>query len=61
MDYKQAFFSQLESMYLGVQIEDTQNLFNTDKIQKSGFINLLKIKSQYFIYRKALSCYQIKL
>lgn len=48
MDYKQAFFSQLESMYLGVQIEDTQNLFNTDKIQKSGFINLLKIKSQYF-------------
>lgn len=35
-------------MYLGVQIEDTQNLFNTDKIQKSGFINLLKIKSQYF-------------
>lgn len=46
MDYKQAFFSQLESMYLGVQIEDTQNLFNTDKIQKSGFINLLKIKSQ---------------
>lgn len=48
MDYKQAFFSQLESMYLGVQIEDTQNLFNTDKIQKNGFINLLKIKSQYF-------------
>ncbi|MCI6313175.1 MAG: site-specific DNA-methyltransferase [Helicobacter sp.] len=48
MDHKQAFFSQLESMYLGVQIEDTQNLFNTDKIQKSGFINLLKIKSQYF-------------
>ncbi|MCL9822693.1 site-specific DNA-methyltransferase [Helicobacter sp. 16470-15] len=48
MDYKQAFFSQLESMYLGAQIEDTQNLFNTDKIQKSGFINLLKIKSQYF-------------
>ena len=43
-----SFFSQLESMYLGVQIEDTQNLFNTDKIQKSGFINLLKIKSQYF-------------
>ena len=48
MDYKQAFFSQLESIYLGVQIEDTQNLFNADKIQKSGFINLLKIKSQYF-------------
>ena len=37
MDYKQAFFSQLESMYLGVQIEDTQNLFNTDKIQKVAY------------------------
>ncbi len=35
MNYKQAFFSQLETMYLGVQIEDTQNLFDTDKIQKT--------------------------
>ena len=54
MDYKQAFFSQLESMYLGVQIEDTQNLFNTDKIQKSGFINLLQMKSKYFGHIKNL-------
>lgn len=54
MDYKQAFFSQLESMYLGVQIEDTQNLFNTDKIQKSGFINLLQMKSKYFQHIKNL-------
>lgn len=54
MDYKQAFFSQLESMYLGVQIEDTQNLFNADKIQKSGFINLLQMKSKYFQHIKNL-------
>lgn len=54
MDYKQAFFSQLESMYLGVQIEDTQNLFNADKIQKSGFINLLQMKSKYFGHIKNL-------
>lgn len=45
MEYKQAFYSQLENMYLGVQIQD-HNLY--DNQNKSGFLTLLKIKSQYF-------------
>ena len=46
MDYKQAFLSQLENSYLGVQIQDTKDLFSQDSLsrealKKSGFINLL--------------------
>lgn len=46
MDYKQAFLSQLENSYLGVQIQDAKDLFSQDSLsrealKKSGFINLL--------------------
>ena len=53
MDYKQAFLSQLENSYLGVQIQDAKDLFSQDSLskqtlKKSGFINLLQMKSKYF-------------
>jgi len=41
---EQAFFSQLESMFAGRELEN----FNG----KSGFANLLSIKSQYFQHIK---------
>lgn len=53
MDYKQAFLSQLEDMYLGVQIQDSNDLFSNEAAKKSGFINLLQIKSQYFKHIKS--------
>ena len=43
-DYKKAFYSQLESVYLGVKIKD----FHQQNTAKSGFNNLLSIKSEYF-------------
>lgn len=59
MDYKQAFLSQLENSYLGVQIQDSQDLFSQDSaskqtLKKSGFINLLQMKSKYFGHIKNL-------
>lgn len=59
MDYKQAFLSQLENSYLGVQIQDTKDLFSQDSLsnqtlKKSGFINLLQMKSKYFGHIKNL-------
>ena len=69
MDYKQAFLSQLENSYLGVQIQDTKDLFSQDlgsqdsgsqdslskeALKKSGFINLLQMKSKYFGHIKNL-------
>lgn len=64
MDYKQAFLSQLENSYLGVQIQDTKDLFSQDlfsqdsaskqTLKKSGFINLLQMKSKYFGHIKNL-------
>ena len=69
MDYKQAFLSQLENSYLGVQIQDTKDLFSQDlgsqdsgsqdslskeALKKSGFINLLQMKSKYFQHIKTL-------
>lgn len=59
MDYKQAFLSQLENSYLGVQIQDSQDLFSQDSaskqtLKKSGFINLLQMKSKYFQHIKNL-------
>lgn len=59
MDYKQAFLSQLENSYLGVQIQDSQDLFSQDlalkqTFKKSGFITLLQIKSKYFSHIKTL-------
>ena len=59
MDYKQAFLSQLENSYLGVQIQDTKDLFSQDSLsrealKKSGFINLLQMKSKYFQHIKNL-------
>lgn len=38
MDYKQAFLSQLENMYLGVQIQYSSNLFADEAVKKGGFI-----------------------
>ena len=40
MDYKKAFFSALEESYLGSKVKNQKD--------KSGFSNLLEIKSQYF-------------
>ena len=59
MDYKQAFLSQLENSYLGVQIQDSKDLFSQDSLskealKKSGFINLLQMKSKYFGHIKNL-------
>lgn len=59
MDYKQAFLSQLENSYLGVQIQDAKDLFSQDSLskealKKSGFINLLQMKSKYFQHIKTL-------
>ena len=59
MDYKQAFLSQLENSYLGVQIQDAKDLFSQDSLskealKKSGFINLLQMKSKYFQHIKNL-------
>lgn len=59
MDYKQAFLSQLENSYLGVQIQDSKDLFSQDSLskealKKSGFINLLQMKSKYFQHIKTL-------
>ena len=69
MDYKQAFLSQLENSYLGVQIQDSKDLFSQDlgsqdsgsqdsiskqTLKKSGFINLLQMKSKYFQHIKTL-------
>lgn len=64
MDYKQAFLSQLENSYLGVQIQDSKDLFSQDSDsqysgskeapKKSGFINLLQMKSKYFQHIKNL-------
>lgn len=59
MDYKQAFLSQLENSYLGVQIQDSKDLFSQDSLskqtlKKSGFINLLQMKSKYFQHIKNL-------
>lgn len=59
MDYKQAFLSQLENSYLGVQIQDAKDLFSQDSLskealKKSGFINLLQMKSKYFGHIKNL-------
>lgn len=69
MDYKQAFLSQLENSYLGVQIQDAKDLFSQDlgsqdsgsqdsiskeALKKSGFINLLQMKSKYFGHIKNL-------
>lgn len=69
MDYKQAFLSQLENSYLGVQIQDAKDLFSQDlgsqdsgsqdslskeALKKSGFINLLQMKSKYFQHIKTL-------
>lgn len=64
MDYKQAFLSQLENSYLGVQIQDSKDLFSQDlfsqdsaskqTLKKSGFINLLQMKSKYFGHIKNL-------
>ena len=69
MDYKQAFLSQLENSYLGVQIQDAKDLFSQDlgsqdsgsqdsiskeAPKKSGFINLLQMKSKYFGHIKNL-------
>ena len=59
MDYKQAFLSQLENSYLGVQIQDSKDLFSQDlgskeAFKKSGFINLLQMKSKYFQHIKNL-------
>lgn len=64
MDYKQAFLSQLENSYLGVQIQDSKDLFSQDSDsqysgskeapKKSGFINLLQMKSKYFGHIKNL-------
>lgn len=64
MDYKQAFLSQLENSYLGVQIQDSKDLFSQDSDsqysgskeapKKSGFITLLQIKSKYFSHIKTL-------
>lgn len=69
MDYKQAFLSQLENSYLGVQIQDAKDLFSQDlgsqdsgsqdslskeALKKSGFINLLQMKSKYFQHIKNL-------
>lgn len=56
---KQAFLSQLENSYLGVQIQDSQDLFSQDSaskqtFKKSGFITLLQIKSKYFSHIKTL-------
>ena len=44
MDYKKAFYEKLESIYLGVKIKD----FHQQNAAKSGFNNLLGIKSEYF-------------
>lgn len=59
MDYKQAFLSQLENSYLGVQIQDAKDLFSQysgskEALKKSGFINLLQMKSKYFGHIKNL-------
>lgn len=64
MEYKQAFLSQLENSYLGVQIQDSKDLFSQDSDsqysgskeapKKSGFINLLQMKSKYFGHIKNL-------
>lgn len=45
MDYKKAFFSALEESYLGSKVKNQKD--------KSGFSNLLEIKSQYFQSFKA--------
>lgn len=45
MDYKKAFFSALEESYLGSKVKNQKD--------KSGFTNLLEIKSQYFQSFKA--------
>jgi hypothetical protein len=41
---RQAFYSQLESMFAGRELENFKG--------KSGFANLLSIKSQYFKHRR---------
>lgn len=42
MDYKKAFYSRLEDLYLGSKIRNKEN------VSKSGFTNLLDIKEKYF-------------